>query len=282
MTLGWLRDALAEGPRAQLPPSGQPGFRALDTRERSLFEANHIPGTCSLSAAEIDVAFLRPPRRRPIVVLDADAGSAVRATSRLLDLGYRAWVVDEPLASWRGPWEIGPEKAPSWEPSRLAARWAPRLSGRAVLDLACGSGRDAVFFALNGADVTGIDVLADALEQAARIAERHHVAVRLVESDLERGSDAWDDRWDAIHVHRFLHRAHLPLLRERLAPGGWLLVSTFLEEQARTGRKPSRWAHLLRPGELLDAARGLEIVEYTEGLTETGDWLASLVARRSM
>jgi SAM-dependent methyltransferase len=148
------------------------------------------------------------------------------------------------------------------------------------VDLACGCGRDAVFFALYGADVTAIDILPDALEQGYRIAKRHQVAVRFVQSDLEAGPGSWDSRWEAIHVHRFLHRPDLPLLIERLAPGGWLLVSTFLEQQARIGRRPTSPTHLLRPGELARAARVLEIAEYTEGLTDTGDWMASLVARR--
>ncbi len=148
------------------------------------------------------------------------------------------------------------------------------------MDLACGSGRDAVYLAMRGAEVTGIDILPDALAQAAILARRHEVALDLRLGDIERDPACWEGRWGAIHVHRFLHRPALPLLRERLREGGWLLYETFTEAQSRAGLKPRSPAHLLKEGELLAAAGGLAVVEYGEGQNEEGDWTASLVARR--
>jgi hypothetical protein len=128
--------------------------------------------------------------------------------------------------------------------------------------------------------VLAIDVLEDALDNARAIAARHAAAVEIRRADLEKDAGAWEGSWDVIHVHRFLDRASFPLLRARLAPGGLLLISTFLEAQARAGRKPRSPAHLLRPGELLDQARSLHVLGYEERLTDRGDWLAFLEARR--
>lgn len=72
----------------------------------------------------------------------------------------------------------------SGEPNRfLEAEVAGMPPGRA-LDLACGEGRNAVWLAERGWDVTAVDFSARALEKARDLAVRRGVAVRLVEADL--------------------------------------------------------------------------------------------------
>lgn len=257
------------------------GIRLVDIRGRADFEAGHIPSSCRLGADEIETAYLRPPKTRPLVLAGGTGEDAATAAARLRALGHPARSLEMAVAAWPGPWETGAERSPVWEPSPLAARWAseiPREGG--VLDLACGSGRDAVYFALRGRAVTAIDILPDAIDRGRALAARHGVAVDFRVGNLERDSDSWNGSWGAIHVHRFLHREGLALAVGRLRPGGWLLYETFIERQAAAGRKPRRPEHLLRSGELLQAAAGLEIVEYREGETEDGDWTAALAARR--
>ncbi len=53
---------------------------------------------------------------------------------------------------------------------------------------------------------------------------------------------------------------------EALAPGGLLIYETFLLGNERHG-KPSNPEFLLRPGELLEAFRGLAILGFEEGVT---------------
>ena len=65
------------------------------------------------------------------------------------------------------------------------AIWADRLPEGPIVDVACGSGRDAVFLAMRGAQVTGIDLLPDALEQAHELASRHNVTIRFLQGDIE-------------------------------------------------------------------------------------------------
>ena len=50
--------------------------------------------------------------------------------------------------------------------------------GGRVLDLGCGEGRDSVFFARCGFDVTGLDAAADGLAKAERLAREHGVKIR--------------------------------------------------------------------------------------------------------
>jgi tellurite methyltransferase len=259
-------------------PPGTP--RLIDLRPLSRFRNGHIPGSCHLSVDEIDHRFVLPSRERPLILLSDSVEHCADAARRLHRLGYTAQPVDSPISLWPGPWESGDEQIPIWEPSTLVATWASRLPEGPALDLACGSGRDAVFLARRGADVTGIDLLPDALEQARRLAARHRVDVRFLQADIEKDPSSWDARWGTMNIQRFLHRGVFPLIKDRLLPGGLLLCETFLERQAVTRRKPHSPAHLLKPGELYAAATGLVVLAYHEGLNDRGDWMASLVARK--
>jgi tellurite methyltransferase len=259
-------------------PLGSP--RVIDLRPRAAFEAGHLPGSSRLEFAEIDTAYLRPPRWRPLVIVAEDAIAADDGARQLRGLGHHARGVSVGIGRIPGPREVGPERLPAWEPSPLVALWAGRLPTGRACDLACGSGRDAVHLAMHGHTVTALDILQDAIEQGVRLAERHRAAVDFACGDVVTNPHVWNGPWDTIVVQRFLHRPSLAILRERLNPGGTLLYETFLEEQARTGKKPRNLAFLLKSGELLAAAAGLEVLYYREAVTEGGDSTAALVARK--
>ena len=138
-------------------------------------------------------------------------------------------------------------------------RWAPliRRGGR-VLDLACGSGRHVRWLAAQGLHVTAVDRDAAALQPLHTIAD-----VRV--ADLEDGPWPLDgERFDAVVVTNYLWRPAWPPLRAALADGGVLIYETFAAGHERFGR-PSRPEFLLRPGELLDLARGWHVVAYEHG-----------------
>jgi SAM-dependent methyltransferase len=129
-----------------------------------------------------------------------------------------------------------------------------------VLDLACGGGRHARFFAARGHPVEAVDRDAAAL---AALAAVEGVATRC--ADLEGGP--WPfagQRFAGIVVANYLHRPLFPRLLESLGPGGVLIYETFAAGNERYGR-PSNPDFLLRPGELLDVVRGrLRVVAYED------------------
>jgi SAM-dependent methyltransferase len=147
-------------------------------------------------------------------------------------------------------------------PSSWIARFASlvRPGGR-VLDVASGRGRHARFFAERGAQVTAVDVDADALASLAGVA---NIATRV--ADLER--DGWpftDAAFDAIVVANYLHRPLLPHLLATLALDGVLLYETFAVGNEAFGR-PSNPAFLLREDELLESVRNrLAVVAFEQG-----------------
>jgi tellurite methyltransferase len=91
--------------------------------------------------------------------------------------------------------------------------------GARVLDLGCGEGRDSVFFAECGFDVTGVDIARSGLSKAERLAHARRVRVHWICSDLG-GLDVSrlrDGFFDLIYSCGAIH--YLPrVVRARLFP----------------------------------------------------------------
>jgi len=72
------------------------------------------------------------------------------------------------------------------EPNRFVAEhFAPRAAGGRVLDLACGEGRNAIWLAEQGFEVTAVDFSRVALDRGARLAQQRRAAVDFVHADVE-------------------------------------------------------------------------------------------------
>lgn len=146
-------------------------------------------------------------------------------------------------------------------PSAWVARWADRVpAGGRVLDLACGNGRHARYFAARGHSVEAVDRDPAAL---AGLSGTPRVTTRC--TDLE--NEPWPyegQRFAGLVVTNYLHRPLFPHLLASLAAEGVLIYETFAAGNERYGR-PSNPAFLLKPAELLEAVRGrLRVVAYED------------------
>ena len=148
-------------------------------------------------------------------------------------------------------------------PSPWVQRWSHLVPPRgSVLDVACGSGRHVRWFADRGCRVTAVDRDAAAVEPLQAIAE-------LLVADIENGPWPFAGRrFDAVIVTNYLWRPLLPTLIASVADGGVLIYETFADGNQTVG-KPSNPNFLLKPGELLQAAQGLEVVAYENGFLDT-------------
>ena len=152
------------------------------------------------------------------------------------------------------------------DPSPWVVRFAPQIrAGGSVLDVACGAGRHARFFAGIGHRVLAVDIDAVALQAVGEDA-----GIQTLVADLEGGPWPFSGRhFDAIVVTRYLHRPLLAPMVEALAPGGVLIYETFAAGNERFGR-PRNPEFLLQPGELLELARGrLRVVAFEDLYVET-------------
>jgi SAM-dependent methyltransferase len=175
-------------------------------------------------------------------------------------------------------------------PRKRAAPWAAPSSwlvanatqlpheGRA-LDLACGSGRHALWLAERGLRVRAVDNDAEALGALRTAAAERGLAVEADLLDLEsRPVDLGRGVYALVVVLYYLHRPLFPMLVRALAHGGLLLYETFLESHT-TRTAPSRPEHLLKPGELVGlVSPPLEVLAEREGEFD-GRLVASILAR---
>ncbi|WP_455379646.1 dihydroneopterin aldolase [Petrachloros mirabilis] len=176
-------------------------------------------------------------------------------------------------------------------PSRFLTQQLNRLSKGRVLDVACGSGRHALYLADHGFDVTAIDRDADSLGKLAETANRHHLQNLTVKQvDLERTTEDRPEfpsnSYDTIIVCFYLHRPLFPWLINALKPNGTLLYETFtIDNYFRRGH-PRRWEFCLTHNELLRLTSSLRVLYYDEGEHEGGPsmgpaFTAQLVAKKS-
>ncbi|MDF9745263.1 class I SAM-dependent methyltransferase [Natrinema salsiterrestre] len=171
----------------------------------------------------------------------------------------------------------------------LERRIATLPDGRA-LDVATGTGRNALFLAEQGYDVDAVDISEAGLERARDRAADRGVDVDWIRADLAE-FDPGRERYDVITVSFFAALEHLPDLKEALAPGG-VLVSEHHLRSSDPVAGPSTDRYRYRSNDLLRACLDLTILSYEErrrpvggsGGDETGDGavaVATLVARRS-
>lgn len=159
-----------------------------------------------------------------------------------------------------------PDAAPARHGLEAPSPWVARFAhlvapGARVLDVACGGGRHARFFAGRGAQVDAVD-----RDPSCAAALADLPSVRFLAADIEAGP--WPfagQRFDAVVVTNYLHRPLFGALRDSVADGGVVLYETFARGNEAFG-KPSNPAFLLQQGELLDAFAGLFVVAYEDGL----------------
>ena len=165
------------------------------------------------------------------------------------------------------------------EPSGIVKDFFSMAPGRMALDIAAGSGRNALFLAEHGFVVDAVDIAEDGL---ALFAGRHP-AIRPICADLDT-FDIPGERYDLILNVLYLNRRLFPQIREGLRPGGLLIFETLLQPPEGAPHHDHCRDYFLRDNELLHSFLSLRILHYHEECgTAQGEprRLASLVALRT-
>jgi len=119
--------------------------------------------------------------------------------------------------------------------------------GKRALDIACGEGRNSVFLALNGYEVTAVDISDVGLAKAAKQAEENAVAIDFQQVDLD--GYQFTEKFDLILNFNFLLRDLIPQAVQALSAGGLLIIDTLMESPQLLATHSSP-AYFLRRGEL--------------------------------
>ena len=157
------------------------------------------------------------------------------------------------------------------EPSRLLVRAARGLAPGRALDIACGTGRHAVFLAGLGWQVTAVDSSSVGIEMTQGRAGERGVTVDARIADLERGEFCIEpEAYDLIAVFYYLQRDLWPQIRAGVRPGGVVVAAIHLIDESPDAR-PMNPAFLLQPEELRAEFRDWEITHYHETQLQDDD-----------
>lgn len=186
---------------------------------------------------------------------------------------------EDPRERWNASWQQRTEER---EPAAFLTQRASLLPGRGrALDVAGGDGRNAVWLARQGLEVTLVDVSDVAVDRAAARAASAGVTIEAIRRDVERRGLP-PGPWDVIVMTYFLDRAVLRQAPGLLAVDGLLLFAHPTVRNLERHDRPSReW--LLAEGELdelIAAMDGVEVIDASEGWTEEDRHEARLAARR--
>ena len=171
-------------------------------------------------------------------------------------------------------------------PDEPAALLVENLSllpkGGKALDIAMGTGRNALYLASLGFRVTGVDVSAVAVEKCREKAERLGLPIEALVADLER-SPLPSNEYDLIVNFYYLQRSLTAQIVAALRTGGVLVFESFTIDQLQFDWGPKSSDHLLHPGELREMFAEMEPLLYHEGVVQ-GDRgpkaVASLMGRK--
>ncbi|MET0341754.1 MAG: class I SAM-dependent methyltransferase [Polyangiales bacterium] len=158
-------------------------------------------------------------------------------------------------------------------PNHLLIEAVQDVAPGSALDLGVGQGRNALYLASRGWEVTGVDISDVGLGLARDEAAKQKVALTLVHADL----DTWDlgvSRWDLVTmIYMGSDEAMVRRVQASLKPGGLFVLSGFAPENAGG---PDSAAGGKLAGYF---AEGFEVLrdEVAEGIADWGQRKARLI-----
>jgi SAM-dependent methyltransferase len=146
-----------------------------------------------------------------------------------------------------------------------------------ALDLAGGAGRHALWLAQRGWQVSLMDISGEGLALARKNAAHLSPPIDFLQADLREYRVSC--QYDLVLVFYYLERSIFPELEKSLRPGGVLLYKTYVRDENDPSRPVRNPAHLLEPGELLQAFPRLRVLHHREYRSKR--LVAELVATNS-
>jgi tellurite methyltransferase len=146
-------------------------------------------------------------------------------------------------------------------PNPLLAETAVGLRPGKALDLACGTGRNAIWLAERGWQVTAVDGSPAAIELLHERAAACGVTIQTHVADLEKNEYRLvPASWDLIAICFYLQVSLIESAKHGVKPGGIVLVIVHI---SAPGEDPTE--HQLPPGGLKNHFGDWEILHYREG-----------------
>lgn len=158
----------------------------------------------------------------------------------------------------------GPTNLFSATSNAFLARTVSGLKPGRALDVAMGQGRNTVFLATQGWEVTGYDIADTGLEAARGAAEKAGVRIKTVHAshdDFDFGREQWDLIVMTYALADMENAAFLRRIKDSLKPGGIVLVEQM--NAGGTGKGPAN--------ALFRSFQDLRVIHY-EDVVDTAEW----------
>lgn len=181
---------------------------------------------------------------------------------------------------WQARWHARPD--PPGEPEPFLVRMLPSLPKGRVLDVAAGAGRNALWLAAQGREVTAIDIAPAAIQRLEKAAAAHGLRVTTRVADLDEPSELTRlGRFAALVVVRYRPpAAQWRSLLSLLEPSGRLLLCSFATAQHNRHGFPRTFC-LDRDELESELALTLRLLDWREW-TEGSDHLAGSIWERTL
>jgi SAM-dependent methyltransferase len=156
------------------------------------------------------------------------------------------------------------------EPTPLLVAAVKERKPGSALDVGMGQGRNGVFLALRGWDVTGLDLAEEGLAVARAQAARAGVSLNTVVADAARfdyGRDAWDLIVVTYGPGFIGDEPFTDRLKSALRPGGLVVIESFASDRSAATRRPVD----LDPAELLRLFQSYRIIRF-EDVDDVSEW----------
>ena len=138
------------------------------------------------------------------------------------------------------------------EPVEFLREQIAKLPKGKALCLAAGEGRNAVYLAEQGYDVTAMDASPVGLEKAVALAKQRSVTINTEVGDLQHGYEMGSEQYDLITDFYYHDTGMLPGVMRALKPGGMFILQNFSIAQLDTNRfGPKNPDYLAKPNEML-------------------------------
>ncbi|HJR87100.1 MAG TPA: class I SAM-dependent methyltransferase [Acidimicrobiia bacterium] len=166
---------------------------------------------------------------------------------------------------------VSPEPGFSTQPNAFLVEVVEDRIGGAALDIAMGQGRNALYLASCGWEVTGFDVSREGVAVAQREAARRDLTFdgRVAAHDeFEYGTSAWDLIVMTYALVPVTDANFAAILVDALRPEGLIVIESFVTDPTRPPRPVE-----IDPDRLRDAYSKLRLLRFEDEMA-TSDWTA--------
>ncbi|MFC5368904.1 class I SAM-dependent methyltransferase [Salinirubrum litoreum] len=160
------------------------------------------------------------------------------------------------------------------EPSPVLRRYVETFPEGRALDVATGTGRNALFLAEHGYEVDGLDQSREGLRIARETAEDRGIEeqTQWIQGDVA-SYEFPESAYDVVTISFYRPMDRLPDIKAALRPGGVLFVQHHMRspEAAAYEVGPSTDRYRFAANELLHACLDLTVLHYSETTESRGD-----------